>query len=182
MSRTTTVPDLRPTGAGQVVAAALLGSALVHATVVEEHLAEWALAGTFFLVLVIGETILAVAALRVWGRELAAVVAGSSLAIVAVWGVSRTVGMPFGPADFQVPEAVGAPDLVCCVLELTAVAFSLGSLRRTATSRTAEPRSVVAARALTAVVVVALVAVTAVGLRPALSGAQEQGHHHHAAE
>src|SRR4051812_41645777 len=92
-----------PVGTGHLVAVMLLGSALVHATVVEEHLAEWTAAGVFFLGLVLGETLLAVMALRDWSRLVAVSVVASSLATLAIWAVSRTTGIPLGPADFRVP-------------------------------------------------------------------------------
>lgn len=163
---------------GPLVAVMLLGSALVHATVVEEHLSEWAVAGLFFLALVVGETLLAVVALRSWSRSLALAVAASSLATVAVWAVSRTTGMPLGPPDFRVPEQVGVPDLACCVLELAAVAFSLRTLSRRA-SRTRPSYGV--ARVLSALVLVGAVAVTGWGMHPALSGGAQHAHHHGAA-
>ncbi len=121
-------PRSRGAGGGYspqvAVCAALLGSALVHATVVGEHLQEWVLAGLFFLVVELTEVVLAVAAVLVWGRRTAQLVVATGLGTVAVWGMSRTVGMPFGPADFRTPEAVGVPDLVCCVLELVSVAIA----------------------------------------------------------
>src|SRR4051794_1847440 len=116
------------------VASTLAGAAVIHATVVGEHLAEWAPAGLFFLVLVLLESALGVLALLAWSRPTAVLVLLTSLGTVAVWAVSRTVGLPFGPADFQVPEAVGTADLVCEGLELVAAAVCAFSLtpRRTA--------------------------------------------------
>ena len=156
-----------------VVAATLIGSALVHATVVEEHLAEWTPAGVFFLLLVAGETLLGVAALRVWSRPLAWLVAGSSLLTVATWTVSRTTGMPLGPADFRVPEAVGLPDLACCGLELVAAAVAVWSLRHPLGHPVAPPRPLVVAAVLAAVVV------TVTATAPALRGGHD-AHHDHA--
>lgn len=154
-----------------VVATTLIGSALVHATVVEEHLAEWTPAGVFLLLLVAGETLLGVAALRVWSRPLAWLVAGSSLLTVATWAVSRTSGMPLGPADLRVPEAVGMPDLACCGLEVVAATVALWSLRDRHAHPAAPPRALVVATVLAAVVV------TVTGTVPALRG----GHHDHGA-
>ena len=80
---------------------------------VGEHVEKWAPTGLFFLVLVLLECALGVLALPAWSRLTAIRVLVTSIGTVAVWAMSRTVGVPFGPADFQVPEAVGTTDLVC---------------------------------------------------------------------
>ena len=159
------------------MASTLAGAAIIHATVVGEHLEEWAPAGLFFLVLVLLESALGVLALLAWSRLTAILVLVTSIGTVAVWAVSRTVGMPFGPADFRVPEAVGTADLVCGGLELVAAAvcaFSLTPRPVAAGSGRLDHR---AARAVSAgVVVVSVAMVTALAVAPALSGEQ---HHHH---
>lgn len=172
MSQTHAV-DVVPPRAGAMVAATLIGSALVHATVVEDHLGEWRPAGIFFLLLVAGETVIGVAGLRLWTRPLAWLVATSSIATVATWTLSRTRGMPVGPPDFRVPEAVGVPDLACCGLELAAAAVALWSLRGRHEQPADPPRAVVA------LVVLVAVAVTTAGTLPALQGAPD--HHQHGA-
>ncbi len=158
------------------VASTLAGAAIIHATVVGEHLEEWGPAGLFFLVLVLLESALGVLALLAWSRLTAILVLVTSIGTVAVWAVSRTVGMPFGPADFRIPEAVGTADLVCGGLELVAAAVCAFSLT---------PRPVAAgsgrldhgatSAVLSGVVVVSVAMVTAFGVAPALSGEQ---HHH----
>ncbi len=106
---------------GAVVA--LTGSAAVHATVIGEHLDEWLLAGLFFVVVTLTELVLALAVIAAWSRLTAIAVVLTSMGTVVVWLVSRTVGLPFGPADLRAAEAVGAPDLSCCVLEVAAAAL-----------------------------------------------------------
>jgi hypothetical protein len=159
------------------VASTLAGAAVIHATVVGEHLEQWAPAGLFFLVLVLLESALGVLALLAWSRLTAILVLVTSIGTVAVWALSRTVGMPFGPADFRVPEAVGTADLVCGGLELVAAAvcaFSLTPQPVAAGSGRLDHRT---ARAVSAgVVVVSVAMVTALAVAPALSGEQ---HHHH---
>lgn len=108
-----------------VLSAALLGAALVHALVVREHLDEWAPAGTFFLALVLVEALLGVQAWRRPNHRVLAATIVTSTGTLAVWTVSRTLGLPFGPAQFRTPEAVGAPDLVCGALELLAVGVAV---------------------------------------------------------
>ena len=160
------------------VASTLAGAAVIHATVVGEHLGEWAPAGLFFLGLVLLESALGVLALLAWSRPTAVVILLSSIATVAVWAVSRTVGMPFGPADFRVPEAVGTADLVCGGLELVAAAVCAYSLMPQQVATGPGPLDRRTARLGAAGAVVASVALaTAYGVAPALSG--EQSHHDH---
>ena len=149
------------------VCAALLGSALVHATVVGEHLDEWLVAGLFFLLLEVVEVGLALASLLAWGSRTAQLVLVSSLGTIAVWGLSRTFGMPFGPADFQMRESVGVPDLSCCALELLAAALAFRTAVGRTASRTADAP---AGWARLGLVVAVATALTAWGLQPALAG------------
>jgi hypothetical protein len=157
--------------------AALLGSAAVHATVVSEHYEEWPLAGLFFLGLQVVEVLLALAVVMAWGRRVATLVVLTSLGTLAVWAVSRTVGVPVGPESLQAREAVGVPDLACVVLEVVAAAlvlpWALSRRRPERATPSAPSRSSVLAA--TGVVLLAA-AVTGWGLGPALSG--EQGHGH----
>lgn len=158
--------------------AALFGAAVVHATVVAEHYEQWPVAGFFFLALMLGEALLAVAGVLTWGRGVASLVLVSCLGTLAVWAVSRTVGLPFGPADFRAREGVGIPDLACVVLEVSAALLVLpwtrshrgadGTVRRGRTSFVA---------AGTAVLLAVTVAVW--GITPALAGEDERLHPHH---
>ena len=161
------------------VASTLAGAAVIHATVVGDHLAVWAPAGLFFLVLVLLESALAVLALLAWSRPLAVTILLSSIATVAVWSVSRTVGMPLGPADFRVPEAVGTADLVCGGLELVAAAVCAHSLvPRPAAAGSGLLGRRAASTVASGAVVASVVLATAFGVAPALSGGQH--HHDHA--
>ena len=111
-----------------VIASTLIGSAVIHGTVAGEHFGEWMLAGIFFVALQVVELGLALLAVYAWGRRGAIVVIVTGLMTVSIWVVSRTVGMPFGPADFRVPEPVGDPDLACGVLELMSVVAAVVAL------------------------------------------------------
>jgi hypothetical protein len=160
------------------VVAALAGSSIVHATVVGEHLGEWAPAGLFFFGLVLLESAFGVLAVLAWSRVVALLVLASSLATVAIWVVSRTVGMPIGPADFRIPEPVAAPDLVCGALELAAAAVCAYSLApRPASAGSSPLGSRVVSLVVAGLVVVAVAAATVVGVAPALTGGS--GHHAH---
>ncbi|WP_148046771.1 hypothetical protein [Nocardioides pocheonensis] len=119
-----------------VVASTLVGSALIHGSVAGEHFGEWLLAGMFFVAVQLVELLLALAAVFAWDRPVARLVVLTGLGTVLVWLVSRTVGMPIGPADFRVPEPVGMTDVLCSLLELASVVAALPAARL----RTTEPR------------------------------------------
>jgi hypothetical protein len=150
---------------------ALAGAAAVHATVIGEHLAEWAPAGWFFLALVVLETFLAIGIWRRPSRLTVWAIASSGLLTVTVWGISRTSGLPLGPPQMRVPEPVGVPDLACVTLELIAGALALCTLR--ATRRSAAGASDRTHRVTRLALAATLVAITAAGL-----GLGTPGDHH----
>ncbi|MDT7550568.1 MAG: hypothetical protein QOD98_1503 [Nocardioidaceae bacterium] len=153
------------------VCAALIGAAVIHGTVVSEHYALWPLAGLFFLGTQLVEGALAIAAVYAWHRRTAQLVFVTSIATVFVWLVSRAFGMPFGPAAFRTPEAIGVPDLACCVLELGAallaapLAFSPRPRRRAQRAQVGRLGLVLAGS-----LAVLLLAVATWGLLPSISG------------
>src|SRR3954463_6656328 len=119
------------------VCVALVGATAIHGTVVTHHFQQWPPAGIFFLVLQVLEVSLAVAAVYAWGPRTAQAVVLTGFATVLVWLLSRTLGMPLGPATFQLPEPVGVPDLACCFLELGAAALAapMALMHRPTTAR-----------------------------------------------
>jgi hypothetical protein len=125
-----------------LVALTLVGAAAIHVAVTPQHFDEWFAAGVFFVVLAVAEAVSgAVMASRVGERPAArGLVAALSAGTIALWVVSRTVGLPFGP-DPGMPEAIGVLDVTSTALEaLTLVA--LWALVRTparATVVTSEP-------------------------------------------
>lgn len=165
--------------------AALAGAALVHATVVSEHYSEWVLAGVFLLALQVLEAGLSLGLALARTRRTAWLVVVTGVGTAAVWAVSRTVGMPFGPAEFRTPEAVGPSDVACTILEVGSVLAAAVLLRATTSPAKARGAAGVPGargrhrtRLSAATAVLAAVAVTAWGLGPAVGGA---GGHHHAA-
>jgi hypothetical protein len=161
------------------VCAALLGAAVIHGTVVSEHFALWPLAGLFFLGTQVVEVSLAVAAVYAWQRRTAQLVFVTSVATVLIWLVSRTFGMPIGPAAFRTPELVGVPDIACCVLELGAAVLAAPLAFNPRPRRThSKGRSSRLGLTLAAVLAVVLLAVTSWGLRPGLSGTGPPVHAH----
>ena len=111
----------------RAVAAFSLLAAMIHLWVMPEHFEEWWGYGTFFLVSAIAQGLYA-PGLLLWPNRviLLAGVAGN-LAIVILWLVTRTSGIPlFGPHAGEI-EDVGTLDLVCTLAEVGIIA-GLGAL------------------------------------------------------
>lgn len=167
-----------------VLVSAFVGSAVIHASVVPEHLRAQIALGAFFALMTavqLGLSIAVVVAPRVllrqwdrllqwdrlppwaraleWDRLVYLACLAASVGPLVVWTWSRTVGLPFGPGGV-VPEAVGIADVAVCVLEVLAAAAALVLLRRSLRG-TAEPRPGVHGVRLALVLVLA---VSAVGL------------------
>jgi hypothetical protein len=98
-----------------IAAVATAAAAGIHFAVVPEHLREWWGFAAFFVGCGVAQLVWAALpfspAVGVWGNA----------AVVALWLVSRTSGLPFGP-DAGTPEAVGGVDLASVALELAAIA------------------------------------------------------------
>jgi hypothetical protein len=105
-------------------------SALIHAAVVKEHLAEFPLFGIFFAVVALSQALCAMALLG-WGPSRSLLRSSVLLngSIVVLWAVSRTIGLPLGPGA-GTPEEVGAIDVLATIYEVALVAGSLLVLRR----------------------------------------------------
>jgi hypothetical protein len=126
------VSDVEPRPAGtvaiQVAAAASVFAGLIHYAVVPEHRSEWWLYAVFFTLLAAFEVVWAAA---VWtGRDRRLLLLGVvvNAAVLALWTVSRSTGLPFGP-DTGDPEPVGVPDLLCDVAELATIGAALLAVR-----------------------------------------------------
>jgi hypothetical protein len=162
----------RPAVVTATASATLLGAAVVHASVVDEHFAQWWAEGAFFLMLQVVESALALALVRRASRSLCIVAIAVSAGTVALWIVSRTVGVPAGPGAWQ-PEPVGRPDVTATALEL-ATALVLVPLVRAGGSSARRP----AARGVAvAAAVLAVAAATALGVT-GRGQDQAQGHAH----
>jgi hypothetical protein len=141
---------------------------VVHATVVHDHLEEWALAGAFFVVLAAAELAVGVAALASRrASRVARALAGTAVLLgvgpLLVWTVSRTAGLPFGPEAGE-PEGIGVPDLAAGLLEMVTVAVGVVLLTRPERGRQRAPRAVHGSRML----LVGALAVTLLGVTSAL--------------
>ncbi len=160
----TTKPGPFRVDARTLLIAGLVGSAVIHAAVVPEHLDEWSAAGSFFMLLTAAE--LAVAGWLCLGAKVPALLAAAALSAgpLLVWLWSRTSGLPFGPEPGE-PEAIGMADVAACVLEVLTLVLALVLLRRVlGAGPTGEQRSRSANPNGARLALVAIVAVTAVGL------------------
>jgi hypothetical protein len=112
-----------------LAAAAAVVAAGVHVTVCPEHYAEGWMYGVFFTVTAGAQLLWAVLlAVRPEPRVVRAGLV-ASLAVVALWAVTRSVGIPLGPERGEV-ETIGALDVVATTAELVAAAACVWVLSR----------------------------------------------------
>lgn len=109
------------------VATLSLGAGLIHMAVIPDHFGEDALSGLFFVVAAAFQLAWALAWARRPQRGVAVAGLGVNAAIVAIWLLSRTVGLPLG-AEPGVPEPLAAPDFLATIFELGIVCATLGCI------------------------------------------------------
>lgn len=111
------------------------GAAGIHAAMFPEHLRESALFGAFFL----GCTLVQLTwcGLVLHRPTADRVLAGAvgNVAVVALWAVTRTLGLPFGLLPG--PEEVGPWDVTCAAWELVSAGACVLVLHRSAVRRVA---------------------------------------------
>jgi len=117
----------RPNVPVMLAAACSLGAAAVHLRVCPEHFEEATLYGVFFAVAAGCQAGWAVLAWRRPQQWLVAAAVAGNTAIVALWAVTRTVGIPLGAQRGSV-EAIGALDVVATALEVGLVVCALWAL------------------------------------------------------
>ena len=102
---------------------------LLHLIVMPEHFDEWLGYGLFFLVLALAQLVYSVLLLRRPSSRtvLVAGIVGNAL-IIGLWAVTRTVGIPLGPASGEV-EAIGVVDTVSKLAELALIGYLFLLLR-----------------------------------------------------
>jgi hypothetical protein len=114
-----------------LVAVALLsaGAAVIHATVIQVHLREWWLYGTFFVVAATLQLIWTVLVLRRPSRSLLVAGAIGNATVVVLWLVTRVTGLPVGPEPWT-PESIGLLDVAASIFEAVLVVTVVMMLRR----------------------------------------------------
>jgi hypothetical protein len=105
----------------RVAAGGLVAAAGIHAIVIAEHFRESNVFGLFFSVLAATQLGLAVIIARHPDVRIVRYVAVGSAAVVGLWLVSRTSGLPIGPEPWT-PEAFGSLDLAATAAELFTLA------------------------------------------------------------
>lgn len=168
-SRTGTTTDSHL--AARAAAIASLGAAVIHFAVTPEHWRDWLPSGLFFASMAVFQLIWALLA---WTRPPAALLAIGAVAnaaSVALWVLTRTAGMPFGP-HAGVPEGVQGASICALLLECYVVMGAVWALHRRNHTETIPDlgRGLVLLGA-NAVIALAVVAGVVSGL---------QGHDHHA--
>lgn len=108
-----------PRPSPMIVLLALLGatSSVIHAMVCREHFREWVVYGVFFVIASALQAAWSVLILFRPSRTLLMIGLVGNAGIVVTFVVSRTFGMPFGPAAFQ-PEAVNGLGIAATLAEL----------------------------------------------------------------
>jgi diguanylate cyclase (GGDEF)-like protein len=106
-----------------------LDAGLIHAGVCPEHFREATVLGVFFLVVATLQLAWAAAVLTRASRGLLFAGAAGNAAVVAVWAVSRTFGVPVGPNPWR-PEAVGVFDVLAVIAEVAVTVGALWLARR----------------------------------------------------
>jgi uncharacterized membrane protein YidH (DUF202 family) len=151
-------------------AVASIGAAVIHIGVAPVHWRDWAPSGVFFASIAVFQLVWGFLA---WSRPTAMVLSAgvaANAALVGLWIVSRTVGLPVGPNAGQ-PEAVEAAGI--CVLLLQCYVIMGATWTWLKSSRAQQVSGKGRALVLLGANAVMAVAVT-VGLASGL-----QGHRHH---
>lgn len=133
---TTTLSAAAPTYAAPVRSGALVpvvvvssaAAAGVHAAMAPVHTRELALFGLFFALSALGQMAWSIAVVLRPSRRLLVIGIVGNAAILSLWLVTRTVGLPFGlmPA----PEPFGAWDVLCGIWEAVVIGACVNLLHR----------------------------------------------------
>jgi hypothetical protein len=111
-----------------IVLALAWGAAFVHVEAAIEHLQEYGLFALFFALLAATQFCWGVALYRSPSRRLLIAGATLSLAVLGLWVVSRTSGVPLGPTPWT-PEPVGVLDLIATGDEIVLALIVVMQLR-----------------------------------------------------
>ena len=147
-----------------------LGAGVIHLAVAPEHFREARVVGAFFVIVALGQLVLALLLLRGIGVKLLLAAVVAQVGIICLYVASRTVELPFVPAHDQsdhlpvagavgngVPifpgsrvEPVGVLDMACLLAELGLLAALVGLLPQKARRLTTNALMVLGLMALAA--------------------------------
>jgi hypothetical protein len=122
-ARSTAAPSARETTPARrsewcwIGAAGLVVAGAIHAAVAPEHFEESLAFGVFFALLTAAQWLTAAAWLHRPTPAVVRTIGLGSAAVVVLWIVSRTTGLPAGPTPWQ-PERLGQADLLSTGFEL----------------------------------------------------------------
>ena len=122
-----------------ILAALSLTAGLIHAAVIPEHLQEYRPFGVFFILVTVFQFVWAVAIVVRPSAFVLVSGAAASGAMIAIWAVARTTGLPIGPEPWTA-EPVAALDLIANVLALL-IAIGSWRLLRARPAASGQPRS-----------------------------------------
>lgn len=128
----TVTPDnfrLGKSAALPVAATASVLAGVIHYMVLPAQLAEWWVYAAFFTLLGMFELVWAALVYTGWDRAVLLTGLLVNLAVLLLWAVTRTIGLPFGP-ELGKAEAVGISDLLACAAEAMTVLALLYALAR----------------------------------------------------
>jgi diguanylate cyclase (GGDEF)-like protein/PAS domain S-box-containing protein len=124
----------------QKLACGSLFAGTVHAGLCPAHFREATLFGLFFAVVAILQLVWAAAILVRPSRPLLVLGAAGNLLTIGVWGVSRTIGIPFGPSPWRA-EAVGLGDVFTSLVEAAVAVGAFHLLSTGMVGRRQRPRA-----------------------------------------
>ncbi len=150
-----------------------LGSAAIHAAVTPQHLREYAPYGLAFAALAVAQVAVAMAAISGQLHRVQWPVLIVTLAVIGVWCVSRTLGLPFGPEAWHA-EPIGLADSVATLFEVALVAVLLLLIRSPSRGWFAERRW----NERMSLAVIPLVGVLGLLALVAMASVGEQSKHH----
>ncbi len=111
------------------VALLTAGAASIHISAAVNHLPEYLPWGIFFICLAIAQVALAAVVVLVPSRSLFVAAAVGTTAVIGVWVISRTVGVPLAPVPWS-PEPIGALDLTATLIEAVSIVLFVLLIRR----------------------------------------------------
>jgi hypothetical protein len=159
------------------LAACSAAAATVHFAVISEHVEDYWLFGVFFGSAGLAQALFAVLVVQRPSRLVYAAGAAGNAAIVALWIVTRTAGLPMGP-DPGEAEAVGTADVVSTVLELLIVIGCVSLLLRPLRVRVHRPLLAAILLAAGLVTTIALVSITGAHAHGDHENPGDHAHHH----
>jgi len=119
------VPSGRWSAAALTAAVTSLTAGWIHFAYMTSHWREWWAYGAFFLAMAVFQAAFAPAVLRWPGLWTAYIGIAGNLAVVGMYVLSRTNGVPLGPHT-GVVEAATPVDLACTAGEIALVGILLG--------------------------------------------------------